>query len=74
MRSSPQSEDAKGVKAESSCPRPLECIVAAMQQASLEAGTDRLSMEEIDAEIQAVRRERRSRVLRAGTTGSQPQN
>lgn len=33
--------------------------VAAMQQASLRAGTDRLSMDEIDAEIQAVRRERR---------------
>ena len=58
MRSSPLSEDARGVSPESSCPHPLECIVAAMQQASLEAGTDRLSMEEIDAEIQAVRRER----------------
>ena len=33
--------------------------VAAMQQASLEAGTDRMSLEEIEAEIQAVRRERR---------------
>lgn len=38
-----------------------ECAVAAMQQASLEAGTDRLSMKEIEAEIQAVRRERRER-------------
>ena len=33
--------------------------VAAMQQASLGAGTDRLSMEEVDAEIRAARRERR---------------
>ena len=33
--------------------------VAAMQQASLRAGTDRLSMGEVDAEIQAARRERR---------------
>lgn len=61
MRSSPQSEDAKGAKPESSCRRPIECIVAAIQQASLEAGMDQLSMKEIDAEIQAVRRERRKR-------------
>ena len=33
--------------------------VAAMQQASLKAGTDRLSMDEVDAEIRAARRERR---------------
>lgn len=33
--------------------------VAAMQQASLRAGTDRMSMDEVDAEIQAARRERR---------------
>lgn len=71
MSSSRLSEEASGVTPRSST---LECIVKAMQQASLEAGTDRLSMEEIDAEIQAVRRERRSRVLRAGATGSRPQN
>ena len=33
--------------------------VAAMQQASLKAGTDQLSMKEIDAEVRAARRERR---------------
>ena len=36
-----------------------QSAVAAMQQASLKAGTDRLSMKEIDAEIRAARRERR---------------
>lgn len=36
-----------------------QSAVAAMQQASLRAGTDRMSMEEVDAEIQAARRERR---------------
>ena len=35
--------------------------VQAIQMASVRAGLDRMSMEEIDAEIQAVRRERRSR-------------
>ena len=33
--------------------------VAAMQRASLKAGTDQLSMKEIDAEVRAARRERR---------------
>ncbi len=33
--------------------------VAAMQQASLKAGTDQLTMKEIDAEVRAARRERR---------------
>lgn len=61
MSSSRLSEDARKVKPKSSCPHSLERIVAAMQQASLEAGTDRLSMKEIDAEIQAARRERRKR-------------
>lgn len=37
-----------------------QSAVAAMQQASLRAGTDRMSMEEVDAEIQAARRERRN--------------
>lgn len=32
--------------------------VTAMQQASVKAGTDRLSTKEIEAQIQAVRRER----------------
>ena len=32
--------------------------VTAMQQASVKAGTDRLSAKEIEAQIQAVRRER----------------
>ena len=36
-----------------------QSAVAAMQQASLRAGTDHMSMEEVDAEIQAARRERR---------------
>ncbi|MCY3793019.1 MAG: type II toxin-antitoxin system Phd/YefM family antitoxin [Gammaproteobacteria bacterium] len=36
-----------------------QSAVAAMQQASFKAGTDRLSMKEIDAEIRAARRERR---------------
>ena len=36
-----------------------QSAVAAMQQDSLRAGTDRLSMKEIDAEIRAARQERR---------------
>ena len=35
-----------------------QAAVAAIQQASLNAGTDRLSPDEINAEIQAVRRSR----------------
>lgn len=61
MRSSRLSEEARRVSPKSSCRRPIECIVTAMQQASLEAGMDQLSMKEIDAEIQAARRERRKR-------------
>ena len=52
---------ASGASPKSSRQHPSECAVAAMQQASLEAGADRLSMKEIEAEIQAVRRERRKR-------------
>ena len=35
-----------------------QAAVAAIQQASRDAGTDRLSLDEIDAEIDAVRRSR----------------
>lgn len=49
----------RGVSPKSLRQNRSECAVTAMQQASLEAGTDRLSMKEIEAEIQTVRRERR---------------